>query len=267
IHFLLIVWCALFLASDQEKTAMEGMSTTITCSYDRRKYMFNRKYWCHGGSRSSCDVLGDTENFVKSEYKGRVVLLDNRRGYFLVTMHQLVEEDSGMYWCGIERPYADMMTAVKLTVTEGKDSLNICRTERDQSEGDSSQGFSAPPWPSRHASVSSHADGSYAQDRDSDVPARIFQKNQAQDQGPPSVVILDTLDAPPGPRCTSSPISLCSIGASGAGGDYQPPPSYWYGGSAYSATKLPDSTGAGGRSRARVHTGPACPWPLLLLLL
>ncbi|XP_074920745.1 CMRF35-like molecule 7 [Chelonoidis abingdonii] len=107
---------------------MEGMSTTITCSYDRRKYMFNRKYWCHGGSRSSCDVLGDTENFVKSEYKGRVVLLDNRRGYFLVTMHQLVEEDSGMYWCGIERPYADMMTAVKLTVTEGKDSLNIIST-------------------------------------------------------------------------------------------------------------------------------------------
>ncbi|XP_039392227.1 uncharacterized protein LOC120404206 isoform X2 [Mauremys reevesii] len=73
---------------------MEGMSTTITCSYDRRKYMFNRKYWCHGGSRSSCDVLGDTENFVKSEYKGRLLLLDNRRGYFLVTMHQLVEEDS-----------------------------------------------------------------------------------------------------------------------------------------------------------------------------
>uniref|UniRef100_A0A452J225 Ig-like domain-containing protein n=1 Tax=Gopherus agassizii TaxID=38772 RepID=A0A452J225_9SAUR len=114
--------------SPSEKTAMEGMSTTITCSYDRRKYMFNRKYWCRGGSRSSCDVLGDTENFVKSEYKGRVLLLDNRRGYFLVTMHQLVEEDSGMYWCGIQRPYADMMTAVKLTVTEGKDSLNIIRS-------------------------------------------------------------------------------------------------------------------------------------------
>ncbi|XP_044869150.1 triggering receptor expressed on myeloid cells 2-like [Mauremys mutica] len=97
---------------------MEGTSITITCSYDRRTNMFNRKYWCRGGSRSSCDVLGDTENFVKSEYKERLSLLDNRRGYFLVTMHQLVEEDSGMYWCGIQRPYADIMTAVKLTVTE-----------------------------------------------------------------------------------------------------------------------------------------------------
>uniref|UniRef100_A0A674K7Z7 Uncharacterized protein n=1 Tax=Terrapene triunguis TaxID=2587831 RepID=A0A674K7Z7_9SAUR len=48
----------------------------------------HRKYWCHGRSRSSCDVLGDTENFVKSEYKGRLLLLDNKRGDFLVTMHQ-----------------------------------------------------------------------------------------------------------------------------------------------------------------------------------
>uniref|UniRef100_A0A8C3RU03 Ig-like domain-containing protein n=1 Tax=Chelydra serpentina TaxID=8475 RepID=A0A8C3RU03_CHESE len=118
-------WCAPSLWSDREKTAMEGTSTTITCSYDRQRYIFNRKYWCHGGSRSSCDILGDTENFVKSEYKRRLLLLDNKRGDFLVTMHQLVEDDSGIYWCGIQRPYADIMTAVKLTVTEGKDSLYI----------------------------------------------------------------------------------------------------------------------------------------------
>ncbi|XP_034626520.1 polymeric immunoglobulin receptor-like [Trachemys scripta elegans] len=115
---LCTVWCAPALSSDGEKTAMEGTSTTITCSYDRGRYTFSRKYWCHGRSRSSCDILGDTENFVKSEYKGRLLLLDNKRGDFLVTMHQLVEEDSGMYWCGIQKPYADIMTAVKLTVTE-----------------------------------------------------------------------------------------------------------------------------------------------------
>uniref|UniRef100_A0A8C3HPJ3 Ig-like domain-containing protein n=1 Tax=Chrysemys picta bellii TaxID=8478 RepID=A0A8C3HPJ3_CHRPI len=121
----LAVWCAPALSSDGEKTAMEGTSTTITCSYDRGRYKFSRKYWCHGRSRSSCDILGDTDNFVKSEYNGRLLLLDNKRGDFLVTMHQLVEEDSGMYWCGIQKPYADIMTAVKLTVTEGKYLLNI----------------------------------------------------------------------------------------------------------------------------------------------
>ncbi|XP_025038258.2 uncharacterized protein LOC102454290 isoform X1 [Pelodiscus sinensis] len=111
-------WCVLSLWSDGDKTAMEGTSTTVTCSYDRGRYVYYKKYWCHGASRSSCDILGDTENFVKSGYKGRLLLLDNKRGDFFVTMNQLVEEDSGMYWCGIQRPYADIMTAVKLTVTE-----------------------------------------------------------------------------------------------------------------------------------------------------
>ncbi|KAH1171326.1 hypothetical protein KIL84_006944 [Mauremys mutica] len=104
----------------QISTQDENLLCTLGFFMYRRTNMFNRKYWCRGGSRSSCDVLGDTENFVKSEYKERLSLLDNRRGYFLVTMHQLVEEDSGMYWCGIQRPYADIMTAVKLTVTEGQ---------------------------------------------------------------------------------------------------------------------------------------------------
>ncbi|XP_019369830.1 PREDICTED: CMRF35-like molecule 5 [Gavialis gangeticus] len=98
--------------------AIEGKSTTINCYYNSKRYLFSNKYWCRGASRSSCDVLGDTHKVVKSEYKGRLSLVDDRRGTVQVTMHQLAEDDSGTYWCGIEKPYADIMTAVELTVTE-----------------------------------------------------------------------------------------------------------------------------------------------------
>uniref|UniRef100_A0A670KGW6 Ig-like domain-containing protein n=1 Tax=Podarcis muralis TaxID=64176 RepID=A0A670KGW6_PODMU len=108
-----------FIQKNTEEIATEGRSTTITCFYDM-EYRFDNKYWCRGSSRTSCDILGETNKFVKWNYKSRLTLLDNRKGVFWVTMHQLTEDDSGTYWCGIERPFADIMTSVKLKVNKGK---------------------------------------------------------------------------------------------------------------------------------------------------
>lgn len=107
-----------FLQADEEKITIEGTSTTVTCLYDTT-YRFDKKFWCRGNSRISCDILGDTEN-VKWNYKGKLLLSDNRRGVFKVAMQQLAEDDSGTYWCGIDRPYADIMIQVKLVVKKGK---------------------------------------------------------------------------------------------------------------------------------------------------
>uniref|UniRef100_A0A670HY04 Ig-like domain-containing protein n=1 Tax=Podarcis muralis TaxID=64176 RepID=A0A670HY04_PODMU len=108
-----------FIQKNTEEIATEGRSTTITCFYDM-EYRFDNKYWCRGSSRTSCDILGETKKFVKWNYENRLTLLDNRKGVFWVTMHQLTEDDSGTYWCGIERPFADIMTSVKLKVNKGK---------------------------------------------------------------------------------------------------------------------------------------------------
>uniref|UniRef100_A0A7M4FE59 Immunoglobulin V-set domain-containing protein n=1 Tax=Crocodylus porosus TaxID=8502 RepID=A0A7M4FE59_CROPO len=82
--------------------AQSACSSCCAC-LGAQRYLFSNKYWCRGASRSSCDVLGDTHRVVKSKYKGRLSLVDDRSGTVQVTMHQLAEDDSGTYWCGIEK--------------------------------------------------------------------------------------------------------------------------------------------------------------------
>nr|XP_020636248.1 CMRF35-like molecule 5 isoform X3 [Pogona vitticeps] len=101
-----------------KKIATEGATITVTCLYDIRNYKFSKKYWCKGSSEMTCDILGDTKKFVKWNYKSRLILNDSRRGTFLVIMKQLMTNDSGMYWCGIDRPYRDVMTAMQLEVNK-----------------------------------------------------------------------------------------------------------------------------------------------------
>uniref|UniRef100_A0A8D2L915 Ig-like domain-containing protein n=1 Tax=Varanus komodoensis TaxID=61221 RepID=A0A8D2L915_VARKO len=107
-----------FLRSEKEESAIEGKSTTVRCTYDINRYRFSKKYWCRGSSRTSCDVLGDTEKFVKWNYKNKLSLWDFRRGIFVVTMKQLTTDDSGTYWCGIDRPF-DKMEKGNLYTTFG----------------------------------------------------------------------------------------------------------------------------------------------------
>nr|XP_056700825.1 CMRF35-like molecule 5 [Euleptes europaea] len=115
-----------FLQADKEKITMEGTSIAVTCLYDA-KYRWYKKYWCQGSSRTYCDILGDTDN-VKGNYKGRLLLRDNKRGVFTVIMQQLAEADSGTYWCGIDRPYADIMIQVKLVVKKDPERWGSVRT-------------------------------------------------------------------------------------------------------------------------------------------
>ncbi|XP_044288021.1 CMRF35-like molecule 5 [Varanus komodoensis] len=117
-----------FLRSEKEESAIEGKSTTVRCTYDINRYRFSKKYWCRGSSRTSCDVLGDTEKFVKWNYKNKLSLWDFRRGIFVVTMKQLTTDDSGTYWCGIDRPFADIMIAVELKVQKAPATQRNMRT-------------------------------------------------------------------------------------------------------------------------------------------
>nr|XP_014347698.1 PREDICTED: uncharacterized protein LOC102366132 [Latimeria chalumnae] len=42
----------------------------------------------------------------------------DRMGVFYVSISQLMLQDTGPYWCGIEKPYADLLFPVKLVIEE-----------------------------------------------------------------------------------------------------------------------------------------------------
>lgn len=62
----------------------------------------------------------DSEKRSRTKNSHRSHIVDaGRRGLF-VKLTDLRFDDSGVYWVGIERPYTDVMTSVKVVITEGK---------------------------------------------------------------------------------------------------------------------------------------------------
>lgn len=82
--------------------------------------MFSKKYWCRGESHSTCRVLVDSEGRTQSRVTHRSYVVDARRKGLFVKVKNLQFDDTGVYWVGIDKIYADIMTSVKVTVTEGK---------------------------------------------------------------------------------------------------------------------------------------------------
>ena len=126
--FILIYWhwllmCTCFAASVQlqcDKTQIKATieeELTIACSY-APMYRYFKKYWCRGSSRKTCEVVSDTENTVNTE-STRFRLLQYRSMLY-VEIRALRLEDTGVYWVGIDKPYADIMFLINVEVTEGK---------------------------------------------------------------------------------------------------------------------------------------------------
>lgn len=67
----------------------------------------------------TCEILVDSDNHVRSK-TGRVYLVDLwKRGLF-VKVTDLRFEDTGKYWVGIDKIHADIMTPIKVVITEGE---------------------------------------------------------------------------------------------------------------------------------------------------
>uniref|UniRef100_A0A8C1HLR3 Ig-like domain-containing protein n=1 Tax=Cyprinus carpio carpio TaxID=630221 RepID=A0A8C1HLR3_CYPCA len=92
-----------------------GGGVNITCRYDR-EYTDNAKYFCRG-EWLTCSDLIRTETKDKWVDSGRFSLfVDTRAAVFTVTFRNLSEQDSGTYWCGVEKPGLDPYTEVNLKV-------------------------------------------------------------------------------------------------------------------------------------------------------
>uniref|UniRef100_A0A3B3CL25 Immunoglobulin V-set domain-containing protein n=1 Tax=Oryzias melastigma TaxID=30732 RepID=A0A3B3CL25_ORYME len=94
-----------------------GGEFLLTCTFENSFY-FNKKYWCRGASRDSCEILADSEGVARTKYTHRSHVVDYQKRVF-VKVTNLQIDDSGEYWVGIDKVYSDIMVSVTLHVTQG----------------------------------------------------------------------------------------------------------------------------------------------------
>ncbi|XP_041701675.1 uncharacterized protein LOC121538009 [Coregonus clupeaformis] len=118
LYFLLLCHTSVQLQCD--KTLIQanvGSGFNLVCQYQTNQYLFSKKYWCRGESRSTCDILMDTDRLTNRGLRHRSQIIDaQRRGLVIITT-DLKLEDTGVYWVGIDKIYADIMTSINLIVT------------------------------------------------------------------------------------------------------------------------------------------------------
>ncbi|XP_010604358.1 adenosine receptor A3 isoform X4 [Fukomys damarensis] len=101
-------------------------TASATCDYDAY-YKHHTKYWCRGYFQNYCNIIAFTPNSTD-----RVVLRDTGN-QLIVTVSCLTKEDSGWYWCGIQRNFArDDMDFTELIVTNQREApANGLWSEKD----------------------------------------------------------------------------------------------------------------------------------------
>ncbi|XP_050927341.1 LOW QUALITY PROTEIN: uncharacterized protein LOC108888262 [Lates calcarifer] len=106
----------------REITAHIGGEFVLVCKYDTNRYLFSKKYWCRGESRNTCEILADSEH---PDERRRSNMIDSRTRGLFVKVTSLQFDDTGAYWVGIDKIYADIMTSVNVVVTESKNKTFV----------------------------------------------------------------------------------------------------------------------------------------------
>ncbi|KAG7463836.1 hypothetical protein MATL_G00180880 [Megalops atlanticus] len=117
IFLMIIVLDASTLSGPEQVKSRTGEAVQITCKYHQfyRSYI---KYWCKGYYWNHCTVMIRSDQ--PSQSNCNILISDDKdRGVFTITMRNTKEEDSGWYWCGIERVSRHVGFSVRLVFTEG----------------------------------------------------------------------------------------------------------------------------------------------------
>lgn len=89
-------------------SADEGDSVSVQCIYSQNLRSSDKR-WCRSGDWSSCMVTDSTGTFSSKH----VLIHDDRKSAFTVTLQQLEMRDSGWYWCAA----GQKQVAVRVLVT------------------------------------------------------------------------------------------------------------------------------------------------------
>lgn len=97
------------------ETGVLGEEITIKCSHTNA---FSKvKYFCKDLCKNEDILISSRGEKPNSSEKYRI---NDTGNTFYVTISHLTEDDSGTYWCGIDRFAFDTYIKVVLTVKEGK---------------------------------------------------------------------------------------------------------------------------------------------------
>ncbi len=117
---VLSCWFVVGVLSSISVTGYSGGGVSISCKY-KKIYKANTKYFCRG-QRSECTDQIKTNTKDKWVDSGRFSLYDDTTAaVFTVTIRDLSEQDSGMYYCGTDIFWdKDPYTEVNLKVITGE---------------------------------------------------------------------------------------------------------------------------------------------------
>ncbi|XP_029518765.2 CMRF35-like molecule 3 isoform X1 [Oncorhynchus nerka] len=116
LSILSLLKAASSLSGPSEVKSVVGETVHVSCQY----HQFNRdkvKFWCRGYHWYFCTVIirSDQPKHLTSDIQ---ILDDKNLGLFTVSMKGAKAEDSGWYWCAIERASRTLAFRLQLTVSE-----------------------------------------------------------------------------------------------------------------------------------------------------
>ncbi|KAI5614561.1 polymeric immunoglobulin receptor-like isoform X2 [Silurus asotus] len=113
------------------KTVHVEEDLKISCKYPQ-SLMNHAKFLCKGLQPTACVYNESVTESRKDENVGKFSLYDDRtEQIFTVNIRNVIEQDSGDYWCGAEAAwtsdhgYKVYFTQISLTVTDGGDSKEV----------------------------------------------------------------------------------------------------------------------------------------------
>ncbi|KAM7009817.1 uncharacterized protein LKV04_001742 [Tautogolabrus adspersus] len=112
IYFIAILLLgALWETAAMSITGVSGQKIEITCSHTYASS--NVKYFCKGACNNEDILITSRKMDSREKYS-----IKDKGNTFYVSISHLTVDDSGTYWCGIERTGVDMYNKVVLTVKE-----------------------------------------------------------------------------------------------------------------------------------------------------
>ncbi|KAK1172188.1 CMRF35-like molecule 8 [Acipenser oxyrinchus oxyrinchus] len=119
-------------------TGSKGGSASVSCQY-AQLYTEHVKYWCRGREWASCEILVRTDT---PQTGGEKVSISDDKGklprFFTVTVRGLEKNDTGWYWCAIQKAAADERILLYLTVTDATTIKTTTHTTISMSTADES---------------------------------------------------------------------------------------------------------------------------------
>lgn len=102
-----------------------GGSISIPCLYEPY-YRDHEKYLCRGKSWLFCTIKVRTNMPQNSEKFS--IADDKNHTVFTVTINDVTQKNNGNWWCAVDRGIIDIGKKIQLSVTEGKNPLEVLST-------------------------------------------------------------------------------------------------------------------------------------------